>query len=61
MIEQETALALLEAKEMLEKAQNALRHLEIDEHGEVRELVLGAHLRVSHALGLIESILAKGR
>jgi len=61
MIEQETVLALIEAKEQLEKARDMLFDYRLDEQGNTREAVWSAHGRVCHAWALIESILAKGR
>jgi hypothetical protein len=51
MMEQETVLALVEAKESLERALDRLRD---DNPGSARS-------HISHAMALIESMLAKGR
>lgn len=61
MIEQETVLALIEAKEVLEETQGYLHQIRLDQHGEEQEIPRKARIRVGQAVGLIESILAKGR
>jgi hypothetical protein len=61
-LEQETILALIEAKENLEKARDLIHTVELDPTtGALRDEPYHARRRVNHALALIESILARGR
>lgn len=62
-MEQGTALALIEVKEHLEKVQEYLHRLERESLRNAKPSLKTQHARnhVSHAVGLIDSILAKGR
>jgi hypothetical protein len=63
MIERETVLALIEIKENLEKVQDYLKHIErtLLRNARPGDQPRHAHLKVADSIGLIESILAKGR
>jgi hypothetical protein len=61
MIEQETVLALIEMKEELEKAQDILWRLSHEPANERFDAPDQVNRCVTHALALIESILARGR